>query len=138
VLRKRRRYRRLRLRRPISIATVNITYNGSAAAPTNAGNYTVIGTVTHTNYQGSTTNMLVVSLPPVMIGSPSLSGGLLQFDLTSSPGASFTVLTAAEPNVPLGAWGAAGTMTEGPAGRFQFTDLQTPNSPQRFYRVRSP
>jgi fibronectin type 3 domain-containing protein len=40
---------------------VNITYNGSANAPTNAGSYTVIGTINDANYQGSATNMLVIN-----------------------------------------------------------------------------
>jgi hypothetical protein len=41
--------------------TVNITYNGSANAPTNAGSYTVIGTISDANYQGSATNTLVIN-----------------------------------------------------------------------------
>jgi hypothetical protein len=41
--------------------TVNFTYNGSANAPTNAGSYTVIGTINDANYQGSATNMLVIN-----------------------------------------------------------------------------
>jgi hypothetical protein len=46
--------------------TVNITYSNSvyalsANAPTNAGNYTVIGTINNANYQGSATNTLVIS-----------------------------------------------------------------------------
>jgi catalase (peroxidase I) len=47
---------------------VNITYNGSASAPTNAGSYTVIGTITDANYQGSATNTLVINnaIPPQM------------------------------------------------------------------------
>ena len=40
--------------------TVNLTYNGSASAPTNAGSYTVIGTVVDNNYAGSATNTLVI------------------------------------------------------------------------------
>jgi hypothetical protein len=46
--------------------TVNLTYNGSANAPTNAGSYTVIGTINDANYQGSATNTLVISkaIPP--------------------------------------------------------------------------
>jgi hypothetical protein len=40
---------------------VNLTYNGSAAAPTNAGSYTVVGTVADANYAGSATNTLVIS-----------------------------------------------------------------------------
>ena len=40
---------------------VNVTYNGSLTAPTNAGLYTVIGTVDNTNYSGSVTNTLTVN-----------------------------------------------------------------------------
>jgi len=39
---------------------VNLTYNGNTYAPTNVGNYTVIGTVSDINYQGSATNTLVI------------------------------------------------------------------------------
>ena len=41
--------------------TVNLTYNGSANAPTNAGSYTVIGTINDANYQGGATNTLVIN-----------------------------------------------------------------------------
>jgi len=41
--------------------TVNLTYNGSTNAPTNAGSYTVIGTINDANYQGSATNTLVIN-----------------------------------------------------------------------------
>ena len=40
--------------------TVNLTYNGSPNAPTNAGSYTVIGTVSNPNYYGSATNTLLI------------------------------------------------------------------------------
>jgi alpha-tubulin suppressor-like RCC1 family protein len=40
--------------------TVNLTYNGSSTAPTNAGSYTVIANVSVPGYQGSATNTLVV------------------------------------------------------------------------------
>jgi hypothetical protein len=40
--------------------TVNLTYNGSSTAPTAAGSYTVVGTISDTNYQGSTSNTLVI------------------------------------------------------------------------------
>jgi YVTN family beta-propeller protein len=46
---------------------VTITYDGNAAAPTNAGSYQVIATVTDANYVGSTTNTLVVSPAPAMV-----------------------------------------------------------------------
>jgi hypothetical protein len=41
--------------------TVNLTYNGSANAPTNVGSYAVIGTVVDPNYAGSATNTLVIN-----------------------------------------------------------------------------
>ena len=39
----------------------SLTYNGSTSAPTNAGNYTVVGTINDNNYQGSVTNTLLVA-----------------------------------------------------------------------------
>ena len=45
--------------------TVNLTYNGGAA-PTGAGSYTVIGTVSDANYVGSATNTLLISPPPIL------------------------------------------------------------------------
>jgi hypothetical protein len=52
--------------RSVSVATlppglvVDVTYNGSLNAPTNAGIYTVIATINDPNYQGWATNTLVV------------------------------------------------------------------------------
>lgn len=40
---------------------VNLTYNGSAAAPTNAGSYAVTGTVNSPMYQGSSSDTLNVN-----------------------------------------------------------------------------
>lgn len=39
---------------------VSVTYDGSASAPTAAGNYTVVGTISDVNYKGSSTGTLVV------------------------------------------------------------------------------
>ncbi len=41
--------------------TVEITYDGSATAPTNAGSYAIAATVNDPNYEGSTTGTLVVN-----------------------------------------------------------------------------
>jgi N-acetylneuraminic acid mutarotase len=52
--------------RSVSVTTspaglpVNLTYDGSAQAPTNVGSYTLVATVANPNYQGSTTNTLVI------------------------------------------------------------------------------
>ena len=53
--------------KPVGVTTVpanlpvSVTYNGAANAPTNAGSYKVVATISNPNYFGSTTNMLVVN-----------------------------------------------------------------------------
>ena len=42
--------------------SVMVTYNGSTAAPTNTGNYTVVATINDPIYQGSATNTLQIEL----------------------------------------------------------------------------
>ena len=44
--------------------TVYFTYNGSSNAPTNAGSYSVIGTIFDVNYHGSATGTLVINPLP--------------------------------------------------------------------------
>jgi hypothetical protein len=68
----------------------------------------------------------------------ALTNGSLQLAFTSTPGASFTVLTTADPTLPLSAWTPVAGVTEVSPGHYQFTDSQATNSPKRFYRVRSP
>ena len=55
------------------VLPVNVTYNDSASAPTNAGSYTVIGTIDSTNYAGASTNTLVVSGLPATVTLGNLS-----------------------------------------------------------------
>ncbi|MEO5916422.1 MAG: MBG domain-containing protein [Luteolibacter sp.] len=60
--------------------TVGFTYDGSPTAPTNAGSYTVVATVSDSNYQGTGSETLIIqpaaasvtlgSLSPVYDGSP--------------------------------------------------------------------
>jgi PKD repeat protein len=52
--------------------TVNTTYNGGAA-PTDAGSYTVIGTVSDANYDGSATNTLVIATASASVTLGNLS-----------------------------------------------------------------
>ena len=68
--------------------TVNLTYNGSANAPTNAGSYTVIGTINDANYQGSATNTLTISKATVSISS-GLSANSKTYDGMTSASLSF-------------------------------------------------
>ena len=60
--------------------TVTYAYNGSATAPTAAGSYTVIATVTDASYSGSTTGTLVIA-------APITSWRQLYFGTTASTGA---------------------------------------------------
>ena len=53
--------------------TVTLTYDGSVNAPTNAGSYTVIGTVAEANYAGSATNTLVIAKAPATVTLGNLS-----------------------------------------------------------------
>jgi hypothetical protein len=46
---------------------VSFTYNGQAAAPTNAGGYQVIGTINHANYTGAATNTLTITKSNALI-----------------------------------------------------------------------
>jgi hypothetical protein len=51
---------------------VTLTYNGSPTAPSAIGRYTVVGTVTHSLYQGSATGTLVISGVPQTISFAAL------------------------------------------------------------------
>jgi len=66
--------------------TVNLTYNGSTLAPTNAGSYTVIGTINDPNYEGSATNILVIE---------KANGSIVLSSLNQTYTGSATVPTAA-------------------------------------------
>lgn len=53
--------------------TVGITYNGSASAPSTAGSYAVVGTISDTNYQGSNSATLVIAKASATVALGSLS-----------------------------------------------------------------
>ncbi len=65
--------------RPVSVDTtpsglnVNVTYNGLAAAPTNAGSYTVVATVNTPYYQGSATGTLMITERPITVTADAQS-----------------------------------------------------------------
>jgi hypothetical protein len=53
--------------------TVTFTYNGSATAPTAAGSYAVVGTISDANYQGSAAGTLVITKAAATVTLGSLS-----------------------------------------------------------------
>jgi hypothetical protein len=65
---------------------VTYTYNGSVNPPTSAGSYTVIGTVNDANYEGSTTNTLIISkaLLTVTVDNQTKVYGMTNPPLTAS------------------------------------------------------
>jgi hypothetical protein len=54
--------------------TVVVTYDGNAAAPTEVGQYTVIGTVVEANYSGGATSVLVIGQATVILDIQSPHG----------------------------------------------------------------
>ena len=73
-----------------------------------------------------------------LTGAQTLTNGSFQFTFTNTPGAFFGVLATTNPALPLTNWSVLDGITEVSPGQFQFTDPEATNSPQRFYRVRSP
>lgn len=78
-----------------------------------------------------------VPTPPTISDAKQLTNGTFQFTFTNSVGAVFGALASTNVSLPLSNWTALGSVTEISPGQFQFTDAQTTNSPQRFYRVRA-
>jgi hypothetical protein len=65
------------------------------------------------------------------------SNGAVQLDFTNVIGAPFIALGSTDPFLPLTNWTSLGLAREISPGQFQFTDPDTTNFPQRFYRVGS-
>jgi uncharacterized repeat protein (TIGR03803 family) len=91
--------------------TVNLTYDNSTNAPTNAGSYIVIGTIDDPSYFGSVTNTLVVSNALLVAGAdnqsryvnqpnPVFTGSL--FGAVAGDDLSLSFTTMATPSSPPG------------------------------------
>lgn len=104
------------------------------------GTYTLTYRTTNQIGAVAQASRTVVVAAPIVLVVPPQSGGAngFQFNLTNLPGTSFTVLGSTNLALPLGEWTVLGSMTEAPAGVFQFTDTMATNRPAIFYRVRSP
>lgn len=99
--------------------TVNLTYDGSPAAPTTAGSYMVVGIVADVNYQGSATNTLVISKAAASVTLGNLSqtydGTAKNATVTTTPPGLSVLLTydgstAAPTNI--GSYTVVATVTE--------------------------
>ncbi len=82
--------------------TVNLSYDGSLTAPTNAGSYAVVGSVNEANYQGTANGTLVIakadqtiaftgpanqpySATPITLSATASSGLAVTFAVVSGP-----------------------------------------------------
>ncbi len=118
--------------------TVNVTYNGSASAPTNAGTYVVIGTVSDLVYVGSATNNLVIvssvsNVPTNIVASVTSS------QLTISwPGDHLGWVLQAQTNSPGAGLGGQWIDVPGSGTSTQSMINIDPANPTVFFRLRSP
>ena len=116
--------------------TVNLTYNGSPNAPTNAGGYTVIGTVSDPNYYGIATNTLVVGLPPqnLTASTSSTNSQQLMLQLTGTPGYPYILQSATNLTPPI-VWQSIFTNYADTNGNWSFAVTNLMDMPERFYRA---
>ncbi len=85
---------------------VQISYDGNAFAPTNAGEYAVTGRVDNANYTGETNGVLVVSKENQTIDFPEIGGqiatGTVELAATASSGLPVSYSVAQGPGVLAG------------------------------------
>jgi hypothetical protein len=79
-----------------------------------------------------------IATPPALITLPGSAASGFQLAFTNTWSATFSVLTATNLSLPSSNWTVLGQALKLTTGQFQFTDPQTTNAPQRFYRVSSP
>jgi sugar lactone lactonase YvrE len=99
--------------------TVNFTYNGSATAPTAAGAYTVVGTVSDTNYEGTATGTMTIAKATATVTLGSLSqtytGSPLSATATTTPAnltVTFTYNGSATAPTGVGTYTVVGTVSD--------------------------
>jgi Tol biopolymer transport system component len=63
---------------PSGLSGVSIKYNGSSTAPSNAGSYSVVASLTNDNYSASdATGTLIINAPPTVSITSPINGALL-------------------------------------------------------------
>jgi hypothetical protein len=85
-------------------------------------------------------NQLLTPTSSVLTGAALTPSDAFQFAFANSPGLSFSALGTTNVALDPSVWTPLGLATETPVGSgcYQFADAQASNSPQRFYRIRSP
>jgi len=116
---------------------VNLTYNGSQNAPTNAGSYTVVGVISDPNYYGSATNTLVVGLSPQSFTAGmagSVNGQQLTLQLTGTPNYPYILQSATNLTPPIN-WQCVFTNCADTNGNWSFCVTNLTVMPGCFYRA---
>jgi hypothetical protein len=98
---------------------VTFTYDGSATAPTNAGSYTVVGTINDPNYAGSAIDTLVIAKAPATVTLGGLSktynGSAQGASATTNPAGlavTFTYDGSTTAPTPAGSYSVVGTIND--------------------------
>ena len=113
---------------------VNLTYNGSPNAPTNAGNYAVIGVISDPNYYGIATNTLVVGQSPQSFGVSSTNSQQLTLQLSGTPNYPYILESATNLTPPV-VWLPVFTNYADTNGNWSFTITGLTNTPAGYYRA---
>ena len=104
---------------PSGLETVNVTYNGSAVAPTNAGSYSVVATLVNPSYEASAEGTLVIGQAAqsalIASGPETVTFGAAAVQLGTSGGSGTGAVTfsAGAPTVCSVTAGGLLTMTSG-------------------------
>ena len=114
--------------------TVNLTYNGSPDAPTNAGSYTVVGVISDPNYYGIATNTLVVGQSPQGFEASSTNSQQLTLQLAGTPNYPYILESATNLTPPV-VWQPVFTNYADTNGNWSFTITGLTNSPAGYYRA---
>ena len=113
--------------------TVNLTYNGNASAPTNAGSYKVIGTINDLNYAGSATNILTVTAVEFPKLSIQLVSGVVTIEWNSASNELYSVEGASD--LSSGFTNIVQHIPSTPPKNIYF-DVSVTNAFQFFYRIK--
>jgi hypothetical protein len=111
-------------------STATLLTNGQVLVAGGMG----IGSATQSSTELYTSsNTAVTVIGPAYLSTP---GRMVQLAFASDPNGTNTVLVST--NLGSADWMNLGVATEFTSGLYLFTDAQATNSPQRFYRIRSP
>jgi T5SS/PEP-CTERM-associated repeat protein len=81
----------------------------------------------------------VIGPPPLGFAGINLSGtNVIITGTNGGPNTTYTVLTSTNVALPLSNWVSIATYQFGPGGDFSFTNVIDPETPQRFFRIRTP